>query len=151
MKRNVFIFVLLTALAVSVYGQTADDFIKSGNAAYKQKDYKKAIADFTEAIRLNPNSTIGYVSRGQIYEWKKLTKEDLDKAIADYTQSIQLDPNHFNSYIYRARVYYEKSEYKLVREDVNKTLQINSNNQEVKDLDAKLKEKGYYKEENDEY
>ena len=182
MKRNVFVILLLIALAVSVYGQTADDFIKSGNAAYNQKDYRKAIADFTEAIqlnpnsaeayqmrgqatahynslspdkatveriiadfteaiRLNPNSTAGYYTRGQIYNWVAI--RDPDKAIADFTQCIRIDPNYIDAYRHRAKTYYEKGDYKQAREDVNKALQISPNNQEMKDLDAKLKEKGY--------
>jgi len=182
MKRNVFVFLLLTALAVSVYGQTADDFIKSGNDAYYKKDYKKAIADFTEAIRLNPNSvtaylkrgeataldnffmpdkataeriiadftevirlnpnsTAGYYSRGQIYNWSVI--RDYDKAIADFTQCIRFDPKHIDAYRHRAKTYYEMGDYKQAREDVNKVLQISPNNQVAKDLDAKLKEKGY--------
>jgi tetratricopeptide (TPR) repeat protein len=182
MKKNVFVFVLLTALAVSVYGQTAADFIKSGNDAYNKKDYKKAIADFTEAIRLNPNSaeayqmrgqatahennfypdkatieriiadftevirlnpnsTAGYFSRAQIYEWEAM--KDTDKAIADYTQCIRLDPNYIDAYRRRAGTYFGKGDYKQAREDVNKVLQISPNNQQAKDLDAKLKEKGY--------
>jgi tetratricopeptide (TPR) repeat protein len=33
----------------------ADDFYIRGNQKYQDKDFKGAIADYTEAIRLNPN------------------------------------------------------------------------------------------------
>ena len=42
----------------------AESFYKSGNEKRENKDYKGAIADFTKAIRLNPNEAPVYVLRG---------------------------------------------------------------------------------------
>ena len=48
-----------------------------------------ALADLTEAIRLNPNDANAYNLRGVVY----LEKRDTERAIADYTEAIRLDPN----------------------------------------------------------
>jgi len=47
-----------------------------------------AIADYTEAIRLDPSSAL-YYSRGDMYS----KKGDTDSAIADYTEALRLDPD----------------------------------------------------------
>ena len=54
----------------------------------KKGDHDKAIADFTEAIRLNPKDAEAYYSRGGAYG----EKGDYDKAIADFTEAIRLNP-----------------------------------------------------------
>jgi hypothetical protein len=61
----------------------------SGKACYDQKDYDRAIADYTEAIRMKPGYAPAYVGRGNAYR----AKGDYDRAIADFTQEIGLDPH----------------------------------------------------------
>jgi len=65
-------------------------------------DYSnRAIADYTEAIRLNPKNANHYSYRPGAYE----AKGDFDGAIADYTEAIRLDPKNANLYIYRGNAY----------------------------------------------
>ncbi|HEX5845114.1 MAG TPA: tetratricopeptide repeat protein [Rhodoplanes sp.] len=59
--------------------------------SYSDKgDHDRAIADFDEAIRLDPKLAIAFVNRGWSYE----RKGDYDRAIADYDEAIRLDPNY---------------------------------------------------------
>jgi tetratricopeptide (TPR) repeat protein len=51
-------------------------------------DFDRAIADYTEAIRLDPKLAIAYYERGVAYH----ALGDFDRAIADYTEAIRLDP-----------------------------------------------------------
>src|SRR5271157_5169359 len=60
-----------------------------GMASLKRQEYDKAINDFSEAIRLDPNYVPAYVSRGNAYG----THGAVDKAINDFTEAIRLDPN----------------------------------------------------------
>ena len=54
-----------------------------------KKEYDKAIADYNEAIRLDPEGRRSpYYNRG--YAW--YDKKEYDKAIADYNEAIRLDP-----------------------------------------------------------
>src|SRR6516165_1397499 len=56
--------------------------------AYQEKgDNDRAIADYDQAIRLDPKYAFAYNGRGNAYK----AKGDNDRAIADYDQAIRLD------------------------------------------------------------
>jgi tetratricopeptide (TPR) repeat protein len=162
--------------AIRLNPNYADAYYRRGRAYYAKEDYDRAIADFTQAIRLDPNDTYNYSSRALAYFQKGdydhaiadyteairlnrlsfmastyvggrarayLAKGDYDRAIADYTEAIRLEPNYKYNYKNRADAYNKKGNYALARADVNRALQIDPNYQDVKDLDAELKQKGY--------
>jgi tetratricopeptide (TPR) repeat protein len=56
-----------------------------GQAYYRQHDYQRAIADFSEAIRLEPTAD-ALLQRGRAYS----ARHDYDQAFADWTRSIAL-------------------------------------------------------------
>ena len=64
----------------------------------KKGDLERAIADFDQAIKLNPKDPSVYNNRG--LAWK--IKGDLDRAIADEDQAIKLDPKDASPYFNRA-------------------------------------------------
>lgn len=68
-----------------------------GDAPYNKKDYDRAIADYNEALRVDPQFPIGYVVRSNAWYAKK----DYDRAIADYNEAIRLDPQYPLAYFYR--------------------------------------------------
>ncbi len=55
-----------------------------------QCEQSRAIAEFTEAIRLNPNDSRAFAERGDIYR----KKGDYDRAITDLTEAIRLDSTY---------------------------------------------------------
>jgi tetratricopeptide (TPR) repeat protein len=61
-----------------------------------QDKYKpiRALADYSEAVGLDPTLAIAYFHRGQV--WSK--EGDVDRAIADYNQAILLEPNNATYY-----------------------------------------------------
>lgn len=68
-----------------------------GMASLKRQEYDKAINDFSEAIRLDPNVAIIYFNRGNAY----YDHGNLDKACSDYNEAIRLDPNFARAYVGR--------------------------------------------------
>ena len=72
----------LTVSGCSQKKAEAVDAFKRGISYAKKGDYDKAIADYTEAIRLDPKDAAAYYNRGTSYAHKG----DYDKAIADYTE-----------------------------------------------------------------
>ena len=52
--------------------------------------YDRAIADFDEAIKLNPNDANAYYNRGLAYK----KKGDKEQAIADFRKALEIDPSY---------------------------------------------------------
>jgi tetratricopeptide (TPR) repeat protein len=55
-----------------------------------KREFNKAVADYTEAIRLDPNYDVAYQNRGRSY----FAKRDYDRAIADYDQALRINPRY---------------------------------------------------------
>ncbi len=59
--------------------------------AYQEKgEVDRAIADFTTAIKFNPNDAEAYNNRSTAYVYKG----DYDRAIADYRKALAIDPSN---------------------------------------------------------
>lgn len=92
--------------------KSAADFNRRGVGYQSKGRTNKAIADFTEAIRLDPQVAVYYRNRGVAYA----NKRGLPNAIADFTEAIRLDPHidldptTAHSYRARAAVYKLKGE-----------------------------------------
>jgi len=83
---------------------TAQDFYNSGLVHASKGNYDRAIAEFTQSIKINPNYADAYNNRGLAY-YNKGNKDDYDKAIADYTQAIKINSNYADAYFNRGSLY----------------------------------------------
>ncbi|MDR0878460.1 MAG: tetratricopeptide repeat protein, partial [Treponema sp.] len=86
MQKRVFIvwYALAFSLIITVHAAADDNaarFLDRGISFANKGDYDTAIADFNDAIRLNPNLASAYYQRAYAYHFK----EEYDQAIADYT------------------------------------------------------------------
>ena len=74
-----------------------------GDARREKDELDMAIADYTEAIRLNPGHALAYCGRGLAYYEHE--EADIELAISDFTQAIRLDPRLSQAYRARGDVY----------------------------------------------
>ncbi|MGB3262319.1 MAG: tetratricopeptide repeat protein [Microcoleus sp.] len=79
----------------------AEDLFNSASTKSEAGDLEGAIADYTAAIRLNPNYAQAYNKRGIIHG---RNLKDYPAAKADFDRAIEIDPNYGDAYYNRARV-----------------------------------------------
>ncbi|MFP3041465.1 tetratricopeptide repeat protein [Treponema primitia] len=90
----------------------------------QQQAFDRATADFTQAIKLDPNNAIAYSERGRAFS----NKGDQDKAIADFTQAIKIAPNSDAFYTNRGIAYSNKGDYDRAIADYTQALRLDPNN-----------------------
>ena len=98
-----------------------------GLAYYRQKDYEKAVADFTEAIHnegeRNRNlSGDCYAMRGIVFMHMK----KYDEALDDFNMAIELSPNDYRNYCSRARAYSQIGDADKAIKDYNVAITLDS-------------------------
>jgi tetratricopeptide (TPR) repeat protein len=126
---------------------SAVGFYSAGVAFFQKNEFDKAIANFTQTIKIKPNHFYSYKLRGlSFYE-----KNEIDKSISDFTNAINLDPintgflNKINiknlsiedyekiitglaeTYSNRGNAFDEKGEYELAINDYTEAIKIYPN------------------------
>jgi len=81
----------------------------------------EAIADCTEAIRLDPQFAIAYINRGSAYEMKG----DVARSMADYTEAVRINPQYVAGYYVRGLSYHRKGEYDRAVADHTEAIRLN--------------------------
>ena len=81
-------------------------------------EYDKAIADYSEAIRLDPRNATTYCNRGDL--WREGGEHD--KALADYGEAIRLDWRCGDAYSNRGDLWREKGEHDKAIADYNEAV-----------------------------
>ena len=65
-----------------------------------QKDNARAISDFSQAIKINPQGTEAFLYRGFVYADRK----DYGRAISDFDEAIRIDPQFMLAFLARSNV-----------------------------------------------
>ncbi|MBX9720316.1 MAG: tetratricopeptide repeat protein, partial [Candidatus Obscuribacterales bacterium] len=76
----------------------ADEYFSRGQSWAELGDSKKAIADFSEALRLKPDFRVGYTAKAAAEQ----TAGDNRSACKDMSKALELDPNCVQAYLGRA-------------------------------------------------
>lgn len=95
-------------------------FYNRGYAYSAKRDRDRAIADYGEAIRLDPGYAHAYANRGLIYS----AKGELDRAIADYDAAIQIEFNFAPLYNARGLAYRAKGDFDRAIADHDEAIRI---------------------------
>jgi lipoprotein NlpI len=103
------------ALAVAFYNR--------GNAFKAKGEYDRAIQDYGQAIRLNPNYAAAFNNRGTAYNLKKQYK----RAIWNFDQAIVLDPKLELSFENRGNAYNFEGEHERAIKDFDHAVSLNPN------------------------
>ena len=91
------------------------------------KSIDSSIADFKEAIRLNPEMAIAYIALAVSYN----VSQDYESSIQNYNKAMTLDISYIGqSYIYlgRGMSYLGKKDYEHATNDLKKAVELSPNN-----------------------
>jgi tetratricopeptide (TPR) repeat protein len=91
-----------------------------GHGYNAQGEFDKAIRDFTEALRLDPDNVIALVNRGIAYA----KKGDLSQAITDYSEATRLQPDFHSPYFYRGIGHEKKGDWKNALNDYKEAIRL---------------------------
>jgi tetratricopeptide (TPR) repeat protein len=98
-------------------------FNNRGTAFFNRRDYDRAIAEFDEAIRLDPNFAAAFYGRGCAYDGKG----DYDRAIKDYDEAIRLNPKDAAFFSNRGTAYWSKSDCDRAIPDYDEAIRLSPN------------------------
>jgi len=102
-------------------------FYNNGMAETKKGDFKKAIENYKEAVKIDPDFAFAYDNMGICYR----RINEFDKAIEAYQNSLRIDPNGLMPLQNIAIAYQYKKEYDKAILSYQKLAEVDSNNPEV--------------------
>jgi tetratricopeptide (TPR) repeat protein len=93
--------------------------------AYQEKgDLDRAIADYTEALHLNPRYSTAFVNRGKALQ----QKGELDRALADYNEAIRFDPDQAMAFNNRGTLYQQMGDLRHALADFEEAIKVDPRN-----------------------
>jgi len=82
-----------------------------------------ALADFNQAIRLDPRNSIAFRERGRVY----IEFGDLDRALTDFNEALRLNPNDHRTFANRGIIYHRRGNYDQAIADLTQAIRIAPN------------------------
>ena len=110
----------------------ASNYFQRGNFRSALEDYKGAIKNFDEAIKINPNDASAYTNRGiiknhlgQQTQDANAKRKNYEEAIQDYDKAIKLNPKFASAYANRGIVKTDLGRNEEAIKDYDKAIKIN--------------------------
>ncbi len=93
----------------------------------RRGEFNPAIADFNEAIRINPTSGFNYRNRGIVY----MNSKDYERAIIDFEKAVEIEPREALNYLLCAKAaMLLKDRYRAIV-NLNEAISLNPSNPEA--------------------
>lgn len=102
-----------------------------GVGYFRKKEWDSALADFSEALKINPRDNVLWANRADTYRNKK----EFKLALEDSKKSIELNPKNKRNYYVRGLIYYDDNNYDFAIPEFGEAIQ----------LDPKYDEAYYYR------
>lgn len=102
--------------------KASTESVQSGDDHYRRGELDDALADYTEAIRLDPKNAEAYNNRALVYN----KKGELDKAIADFNDAIKIKPGTPRLYNNRGLAYAKKGNFDKAISDFTEAIKQDS-------------------------
>jgi len=99
----------------------AEEHYNAGVKLVSQGKLKEAIAEYDEAIRLEPYLAPAYINRGIAYA--RLGQHQ--RAIQDFDEAIRLDPQYAEAYYSRGLAYGELGQFQRAIQDLDEAIDFN--------------------------
>ena len=122
---------ILTALIIYLWQSQspgrAKELLARGSAKAQKGDKTGALADYTQAIAINPSDAETYYKRAN-------TRYDMgatEQAIQDYTQAIKVDPGHSKAIYNRGLARLESGDKRGAVEDFTQVVRLNPSDGEA--------------------
>ena len=95
-------------------------FYRRANAYSEIGEQDRAIADYDQAIRINPNHAASFANRGVAHA----RKENYDRAIDDYDQAIRIKPTYVDAFTNRGVAHARKGDYDRAIQDYDEAIRL---------------------------
>jgi Flp pilus assembly protein TadD len=111
--------IVMLSKAIDLDPQYAEAYMNRGIAYLESGQVEKALQDFSESLRLEPNA-LCYYNRAQAW----LAKQDLERAAADLNEAVRLAPEDAETYNMRAIVLSEQESYERGLADIERAIEL---------------------------
>lgn len=125
---------------------------EEGNAAFKARDYQRAVELYTQGLEIDPNNKDMNSKLLQNRAQAHLTLKNYDQAIADCTEALRLDPSYTKAKKIRAKAYSAAGNWEEAVKDYKSVAEANPGEKGIQDDIRhaefelkKSKRKDYYK------
>ncbi len=106
--------IALTVIAGAVFSvlrghslKKRDGYLSRAQSYFSTREYDRAIAEYTDAIRLDPKCALAYANRASSY----FNQGELEQALNDCNRALELDPRLALAYANRGGAYLNRGEY----------------------------------------
>jgi tetratricopeptide (TPR) repeat protein len=102
----------------------ADAYVHRGADRQQLGRDEQAVADYTEALRINPDNVYAYVNRGLIY----FHQRDDERAIADFTSVLRREPARIDVLVWRGHAHLFRKRWDDALHDFNEAVRLKPDN-----------------------